>query len=55
MEYKDAQKKGIEVSKIFNEVLEFSEVCTFMNLTREKIVKQLKKLKKRSLKFAKKT
>ena len=54
MVYKDAQKKGIEASKIFNEVLQFREVCTFMNLTREKIVKLLKKLKERSERFAKK-
>ena len=52
MVYKDAQKKGIEASKIFNEVIQFTEVCTFMNLTRDKIVKLLKKLKERSLKFA---
>ena len=52
--YKDAQKKGLQAAKIFNDVLEFTEVSTFTDLKRKKIIKKLENLKERSKKFTEK-
>ena len=49
--YKDASKKGIDASKIFSEVLKYTEVSTFTNLTKENIIEKLKHLKARADKF----
>ena len=52
--YKDAQKKGLQAAKIFNDVLEFTEVSTFTDLKRKKIITKLENLKERSRKFTEK-
>ena len=36
--YKDANEKGLKAATIFSEVLEFTEVSTFTDLPREKIL-----------------
>ena len=39
--YKNAQEKGVKAAKIFNEVLQFSEVSIFTDLKRRSIIRKL--------------
>ena len=49
----DAKNKGKKAYKIFSEVLEFTEVNTFTNLPRDKIIEKLKNLEEHAKEFAK--
>ena len=53
--FEDAKKKAMQASKLFNEVLEFSQVTTFLNEPRHKIVEQLAELKELSKRFTAET
>ena len=50
--YEDAEKKGLKAYKIFSEVLNFTEVNTFTNLPKKKIIEKLENLKKHAEEFA---
>ena len=52
--YKNAQEKGVKAAKIFNEVLQFTEVSTFTDLKRKSIIRKLQNLKRRSAHFTEK-
>ena len=50
---KNAKLRGKKAYKIFSEVLEFTEVNTFTNLSRDKIIEKLKNLEEHAKEFAK--
>ena len=49
--YEDADKKGLKAYKIFSEVLNFTEVNTFTNCPRDKIIEKLENLKRHADEF----
>ena len=44
LSYEQALEKGVQASKMFNEILHFKEVATFTDFSREKIIDKLNHL-----------